>query len=355
MRMYTYNRPTFIFDNSYSEASLGTYNTAYLSNFYLSHQYNSTMGSIYNNTLADGAFAGCKISGSDFNYLHSSVRDYCFCGTQFSSINTDAFSNVTGINAAGFMEASFPRTTTIAFDNCLSIGSSAFAGTMGSIISFPIVKRISTCAFRECTATPNIDFASVVRIESSAFQFCRTISSMTAPLLTTIQDNTFWEGSMRYVDCPSVTQIRSGAFYRNKEAFSFFSTPALTSISASAFYNCSFRNSNVINWSNLRYIESEAFYNAYFNNVNVFIGNSETDITIGSRAFYNTQITGSTSINFDGYCIFKSSVFARAQISYLNFNNGMSSAGPGIFSLASIYDCQLLNESIIHSYIFQNV
>ena len=177
-----------------------------------------------------------------------------------------------------------------------SIGSSAFYYCKGltSVTIGNSVTSIGKNAFYYCKGLTSVTIGnSVTSIGEDAFSDCYGLTSITIPnSVTSI-------GNMAFSDCSgltsvtignSVTTIGSAAFYGCSGMTSVIIPNSVTTIEKRAFYNCKGLTSVTIP-NSVTSIGSEVFYNCS-SLTSITIGNSVT--TIGDYAFYNC--TGLTSI-----------------------------------------------------------
>ena len=209
---------------------------------------------------------------------------------------------VTGPTSYGVTTVTIPSTITFESTvyNVTSIDTSAFnfCSSLASITIPNSVLTIGNNVFQSCTSLASITIPdSVTSIGDGVFQSCTSLASVTLPTnssFTTISNNAFNScSSLADITIPnSVLTIGTSAFNGCSSLASITIPNSVTTIGGYAFYNCSSLASITIPNSVLT-IGDVAFYNCYSLAI-VSIGNSV--LTIGNQAFYNCSSLASVII-----------------------------------------------------------
>ena len=215
---------------------------------------------------------------SDITGSASKVASYAYFWNQ--SLKTVSLPNCEYVGASAFTwcinisKVSLPACQKIyeyAFMNCSklsdiyipicsSIGYSAFAGAPSSIsysLDLPSCTNIASYAFYDNRAIRNISIPLVGTLSGFwTFANCTQLSSVYAPLCSSITNNVFSNCGLKSAIFPSVTSLGIGTFNNNHE-LETVSMPLLTVIPSTCFAQCS--NLHDINFQSITGIGSGAF------------------------------------------------------------------------------------------------
>lgn len=218
-------------------------------------------------------------------------------------------SEVTSVAGSVFLNNT--NITSVSGSNVISIGASAFQGCTNVIsYSFPNLEVIGKSAFKTNSKLTSIDISKVVSIDES-FHSCSVLSSITAPLLTTIGNYSFYNctslvsvnfpealtlgtgalqgcSKLSSVSMPKLTSIGQDTFKSTKLVSASF--PLLTTIGKSAFQSCTTLTS--FNAPLLESIGESSFHTTGLTSANFPAAKS-----IGNYGFYN--ITSLAQVTFD--------------------------------------------------------
>ena len=156
------------------------------------------------------------------------------------------------------------------------------------------VKIISSYAFYHQENLEKVFIPDGVKMQSSAFSYCRSLKEVRLPAdLEEIPNNAFSYTDLQSITIPEkVTKIGSSAFLRCKNLKEVVLNEKLESIGESAFSQCSSLTSIIIP-NSVQSIGARAFQSSSLNSI--IIPNSVQ--SIGNQAFYNC--TSLTAIIFE--------------------------------------------------------
>ena len=288
--------------------------------------YTSVDGVLYNKTLS--TLIQCPAGKTGSVAIRSTV----------TGIGSSAFYNCTGFTSVTIPEG-VASIASSAFYNCTSLTS----------VTIPVnVTSIGSSAFYNCTGLTSVTIpASVTSIGRSAFHNCTglpaiTVASSNAAYAS--MDGVLYNKALTtLIQCPAgktgsvaipstVTSISDSAFYNCTDLTSVTIPDGVTSIASSAFYNCTGLTSATIP-DGVTSIASSAFYNCT-GLTSVTIPDSIT--IIGGSSFSNCSGLTSVTILADitsigSYAIGDSAFSGNVSLTSVALPTGLTAIGPAAF------------------------
>lgn len=166
-------------------------------------------------------------------------------------------------------------------------------------MDFSLITDINYQAFYCCESLTSLSFPNVTKInDQNNFSGCTGLTSISIPKLTTITGN--YQGgtfsnctSLESVDFPLLTlNTNTGYFLNGCTSLISASLPSTTIIPDKLFYGCNHLETINIDWSAITYIGSYAFYNcsAFTNNDEPLVFSSLESLT-SPQPFLNFGVT----------------------------------------------------------------
>lgn len=146
-----------------------------------------------------------------------------------------AIANATEIPAAAFLNCT--SLTDIDFPNVTSVKSTAFMGcTALKKASLPKATTLEGAAFKDCTTLDDIDFPKLATINGEVFNGCTALKNITLPKVTNLTNGALPK-SIETLSLNSILSINNEAFYEYTKLTSV-TAPLATTIGAFAFKAC---------------------------------------------------------------------------------------------------------------------
>ncbi len=190
-------------------------------------------------TLGNGAFSWCKSLTSFYGDNLSVINNYAFSGC--SSLQTINLENVTVLGEK-------------AFGNCISLTEVSFNQHISQInVTEPSGPFYGCTRLSKATFGPNADFAT-----SRIFYGCGALVDVSIPAITDIHISAFAGTGISQIEGPSVTYIGPGAF-ANCRSLTTVSFPVLENLTGNqVFSTCQSLNS--VYMPQLKSLGENAFY-----------------------------------------------------------------------------------------------
>lgn len=102
----------------------------------------------------------------------------------------------------------------------------------------PSVKSVDTSAFQSCSFLTSVSFPACTRVNKYAFNRCSSLTNISLPACTSVEDSAFNGcSSLTSLSLPACTIVGDSAF-NGCSALTSISLPACTAIKSYAFYGC---------------------------------------------------------------------------------------------------------------------
>jgi hypothetical protein len=280
-------------------------------------------------SIGDSAFSGC-ISLKSINIPDSvtNIGNAAFLScTSLTNINIP--DSITSIGYATFIGCSSLKSINIP-DSVTSIGDGAFSvcSSLQSINIPDSVTSIGDSAFSDCISLTSINIPdSVTSIGTGAFESCERLTKITVN-----RSNKHYKSAGGILYNKSKTNLL--CFPAGKKQKSFAIPPDVTSIGASAFYNCSSLTSISIS-NNVTNIGNFAFFDC----ISLISINIPDNVTsIGASTFSRCNSLKIINIPDNVMSIGDSAFSECSSLTSINIPDNVMSIGDNAFS-----DCSSLN------------
>ena len=207
-------------------------------------------------------FSGCSslasIDTTAFTNVTGASSMFWNC-TSLASIDTTAFTNVTGASFMFSGCSSLASIDTTAFTNVTGAGSMFYGCTSLASIDTTAFTNVTNAyfMFHGCTSLASIDASAFTNVTDaeSMFNNCTSLTSIDASAFTKVTD-----AESMFYNCKSLTSIDASAFTKVTNAhFMFHGCTSLASIDASAFTNVTNASFMFNNCTSLTSIDASAF------------------------------------------------------------------------------------------------